>query len=195
MAFYLEIWTPSGMVPFALEGVRATLGRGEGNDIRVDDAQVSRSHAVLERAGSSWCIRDLSSSNGTFVNGTRISSERPLMANEEIRVGATRILYRVTGLATGRRTAGATSQGVPLLTPRELDVLSALCAPLLSVEPYPEPASTKDIAATLVVSEAAVRQHLLRLYDKFGIVEGGDRRRGQLAREALRLGAVGRDRS
>ncbi len=192
MAVYLEIWTQSGMEPFALEGGRLTLGRGEGNDIRIDDEKVSRTHAVLERTGASWCIRDVSSSNGTFVNGTRITAERPLEANEEILVGTTRILYRATGSRTQQRTVAAAGHKLPVLTPRELDVLSALCAPLLSAEPYPEPASTKEIAATLVVSEAAVRQHLLRLYDKFGILEEDDRRRGRLAREALRVGAVSR---
>lgn len=195
MAVYLEIWTQSGMEPFALEGGRLTLGRGEGNDIRIDDEKVSRTHAVLERTGASWCIRDLSSSNGTFVNGTRISAERPLEANEEILVGTTRILYRATSSTTQQRTVAATGHKLPALTPRELDVLSALCAPLLSAEPYPEPASTKEIAATLVVSEAAVRQHLLRLYDKFGILEEDDRRRGRLAKEALRVGAVNRHRA
>jgi DNA-binding CsgD family transcriptional regulator len=180
------------MVPFALEGERLTLGRGEGNDIRLDDEKVSRIHAVLERAGGSWTIRDLSSSNGTFVKGVRITTERPLEANEEILVGTTRMVYRATGSSTEQRTVAATGSELPVLTPRELDVLAALCTPLLSAAPYPEPATTKEIAATLVVSEAAVRQHLLRLYDKFGIVDDDDRRRGRLAREAMRLGAVAR---
>jgi DNA-binding NarL/FixJ family response regulator len=41
-----------------------------------------------------------------------------------------------------------------------------------------------------VVSEAAVKQHLAHLYDKFGISDGGERRRVRLANEALRRGAV-----
>jgi DNA-binding CsgD family transcriptional regulator len=46
------------------------------------------------------------------------------------------------------------------------------------------------VAARLAVSEAAVKQHLLHLYDKFGIYGSGDRRRVRLANEALRRGAV-----
>ena len=57
-------------------------------------------------------------------------------------------------------------------------------------EVFSEPASTRDIAKALSVSEPAVKQHLLRLYDKFGIYEGGERRRVRLANEALRRGAV-----
>jgi len=41
-----------------------------------------------------------------------------------------------------------------------------------------------------VVSEAAVKQHMARLYEKFGIHSGLDRRRMRLANEALRRGAV-----
>jgi predicted component of type VI protein secretion system len=182
------------MESVALEGERLTMGRAEGNDIRLADDQVSRSHAVLERVGTTWSIRDLLSSNGTFVNGTRITAERPLGANDEIRVGETRIMFRMTGRGTEQRTVAATGTELPLLTNRERDVLQALCAPLLSTAPYPEPATTKEIAAALVVSEAAVRQHLLRLYDKFGIFDEEDRRRSRLAREALRLGAISRRR-
>ncbi len=46
------------------------------------------------------------------------------------------------------------------------------------------------MAEALVVTEAAVKQHLLHLYDKFGIGEIGERRRVRLAREAVRRGAV-----
>lgn len=49
------------------------------------------------------------------------------------------------------------------------------------------------MAATLAVSEAAVKQHLLNLYDKFGIANGGERRRVALAREVIRRGAVAVD--
>ena len=51
-------------------------------------------------------------------------------------------------------------------------------------------ASVREIAAALVVTEAAVKQHLLHLYDKFEIAETGERRRVRLAREAIRRRAV-----
>ena len=77
---------------------------------------------------------------------------------------------------------------VPQLTPRERDVLAALCRPVLSGTSYTEPASIREIAAELFVSEAAVKQHLLRLYDKFEIYSDTPRRRVRLANEARRLG-------
>ena len=96
-------------------------------------------------------------------------------------------------MAAEKRTAADSGSLVPALTPREVDVLKALCAPLLSNDPYPEPASTKEIAASLVVSEPAVRQHLLRLYDKFGILEEEQHKRSRLAKGALLFGVVSRD--
>ena len=76
------------------------------------------------------------------------------------------------------------------LTRRETDVLVALCRPLLSDDVIAQPASVKEIASELVVTEAAVKQHLLHLYDKLRITEGNERRRVALAREAIRLGLV-----
>jgi hypothetical protein len=78
----------------------------------------------------------------------------------------------------------------PDLTRRERDVLVALCRPAVSDDVFVEPASVREIAEALVVTDAAVKQHLLRLYDKFGIAESGERRRVKLAREALRRGAI-----
>jgi DNA-binding NarL/FixJ family response regulator len=76
------------------------------------------------------------------------------------------------------------------LTRRERDVLSALCRPLLGDDVIAQPASVKEMAAELVVTEAAIKQHLLHLYDKLGIEASGERRRVALARMALQLGLV-----
>jgi DNA-binding NarL/FixJ family response regulator len=65
-----------------------------------------------------------------------------------------------------------------------------LCRPLFGGQMFTEPASLHDIAAALVITEAAVQQHLLRLYDKFGIGPGTGSRRAQLANEAIRRSAI-----
>lgn len=82
---------------------------------------------------------------------------------------------------------------MPVLTRRERDVLAALCAPLTSDRPVAMPASIRGIAAALVVTEAAVKQHLLNLYDKFEIAEGTESRRIALAREAVLRGFLADD--
>lgn len=77
------------------------------------------------------------------------------------------------------------------VTPRERDVLLALCRPAASPELFVEPASVREMAQSLDVSEGAIKQHLVNLYDKFGIADGARRRRVALAREAIRSGVIG----
>src|SRR5204863_7817019 len=147
-----------------------------------------RLHAVLERFPAGWCVSDLGSSNGTFVNGERIWSPQRLRHGDEIRVGHTRLLFRHSedvGL-----TVTATDEGPPSLTARERDVLAVLCRPLLDRDLFTEPATVKEIAVELVVSEAAVKQHLVNLYAKFGVGEGNTHRRSRLANEAIRRAAI-----
>src|SRR6266568_3280157 len=80
---------------------------------------------------------------------------------------------------------------LPELTRRERDVVVALCRPALSGGVFTEPATVREIAAELVVTDAAVKQHLLHLYDKFEIPADGSPRRAALAREAIRRNVIG----
>lgn len=189
MPAYLEVWRPDGAELIGLESARVTIGRAPTNDVDLSsDAKASRLHAVLERLPAGWCIRDLSSRNGTFVNDARVDRDRPLRAGDEIRVGNTRMVFRAQRSSEDPGvTEGA--ERPPDLTPREREVLVALFRPAATNEVFAEPASTREIARFLAVSEAAVKQHLARLYVKFGI-DDGERRRLRLANEALRRGAI-----
>ena len=69
-------------------------------------------------------------------------------------------------------------------------MLLELCRPAATSELFVEPASVREMAQALAVTEAAVKQHLLNLYEKFGIVGRRERRRVALAREALRSGVI-----
>jgi pSer/pThr/pTyr-binding forkhead associated (FHA) protein len=55
-----------------LETARLTLGRGSGCTLVLDDITVSRRHAELVVRDGAWILRDLGSSNGTWVNGRRV---------------------------------------------------------------------------------------------------------------------------
>jgi len=82
----------------------------------------------------------------------------------------------------------------PELTRREREVLQELVHPVDGGEAFTEAASVKVIAQRLFVSEAAVKQHLLRLYDKFEIYDDvPGRRRVRLANEVLKRGALATD--
>jgi predicted component of type VI protein secretion system len=172
----------------ALEGERVTIGKAPENDVPLaDDPTASRLHAVVERFAAGWCVSDLGSSNGTTINGERIWSSHRLQHGDEIRIGQTRLVFH-DPLAIGATVTQA-DEAPPSLTAREGDVLLALCRPLLDRDMFTEPASTQAIAEELVITQAAVKQHLANLYDKFDVGAEGSRR-ARLANEALRRGAI-----
>lgn len=173
----------------ALESDRTTVGSAGENGVALDgDPTASHLHAVLERFAAGWCVTDLGSSNGTWVNGERIWSSHRLRHGDEIRVGQTRLIFRDPERAGGAETESEDES--PSLTVRERDVLVALCRPLLARDMFTEPAGTRAIADELVVTQAAIKQHLANLFDKFGVPPGDVQRRTRLANEALRRGAV-----
>ena len=172
-----------------LTGEVTTVGRGQGADIRLDDPSVSRLHAELVRRGPYVYVVDLGlSRNGTRVNGRPVA-RRVLDEGDVLSFGAARC--RIGGLMMEELGAEAEMRrsAAPELTRRELDVLTSLCRPALSDEAFATPATAVEIAADLVVTEAAVKQHLLRLYQKFRIPEGANRRT-RLANEVVALGLV-----
>jgi DNA-binding NtrC family response regulator len=71
---------------FVLDGSRSVVGRGEGCDIGLDFAAVSRKHAEIYRDGPVFALRDLGSRNGTFLNGTRLA-HGALGLGDVIRIG------------------------------------------------------------------------------------------------------------
>jgi hypothetical protein len=166
-----------------------TVGRGLGVDIHLEDLSVSRLHAELVRRGPYVYVTDLGlSRNGTRVNGRPIA-RRVLDDGDVLTFGAARC--RIGGIPREDlpEEAGLRRAAVPELTRREYDVLVSLCRPALSDEAFALPATAHEIAADLVVTEAAVKQHLLRLYQKFQVPEGPNRRT-RLANEVVALGLV-----
>lgn len=81
-----------GEVFFPPPGVDVEIGRSEGCFVRIDEPKVSRRHALLSPAGVCHRLRDLESSNGTFVNDRRVQ-ECPLRSGDTIRVGDTELAY------------------------------------------------------------------------------------------------------
>ena len=166
-----------------------TVGRGEGVDIVLDDPSVSRLHAELVRRGTYVYVSDLGlSTNGTRVNGRPVG-RRVLSDGDVLAFGACRT--RVGGLTIDvvDDTVELRRMSAPDLTRRECEVLTSLCRPALQQDAFVAPATARDIAEELVVTEAAVKQHLLRLYVKFRIAEGVNRR-ARLANEVISSGIV-----
>jgi len=189
---FVELLGPQGPRLVELSADRSSLGRASTNHVVVLlDPSVSRLHAVIERYPTGFCVRDLGSANGTFVNGERVVGEMRLRTGDELRLGNSRLTFYLVGDDDNETTA--VGEGPPALTRREHELLVALCRPLFAGAAFAQPASIRQLAAELFVSEGAVKFHLANLYEKFDLGEHNDNglsRRVSLANEAVRRRAV-----
>ncbi len=78
---------PNPGTVYALEGEQLSIGRDSSNEIPVNDAEVSRRHARLTFQGGKFVLDDMGSTNGTFVNGQRLTGPRVLKSGEVISLG------------------------------------------------------------------------------------------------------------
>lgn len=76
-----------------------TVGRSRTCGVRLDDLAVSRNHAMLSRDGERVTVKDLESSNGTFLNGARLGTEVELADGDVVAIGETEIVFRRVPIA------------------------------------------------------------------------------------------------
>ena len=73
-----------------LDRERIVIGRGRKADLALAEATISRAHAAIGFDGERFFVEDLGSTNGTLVNGARVSRQ-PLKTDDEIQMGKLRI--------------------------------------------------------------------------------------------------------
>jgi pSer/pThr/pTyr-binding forkhead associated (FHA) protein len=88
---------PAGVWQLPFEGPTLTLGRDDGNDVKLEDLQVSRRHAALQLRddGAVWVV-DLDSRNGVFRNGIRVPGSSPLVHRDVLAIGRAKIRFLET---------------------------------------------------------------------------------------------------
>ncbi len=103
--------------------VPVTIGREEGNALRLNDERVSRYHAKVQTEDGDVILTDLESTNGTRVNGSTIQIRR-LRAGDQVSIGRTLLLFgtmeEIEARRTGKQGAPLQENGVQTIQAREL---------------------------------------------------------------------------
>lgn len=73
-----------------------TIGRDRKSHIRIEDVLASRHHAVVQKIKDSYFVKDLDSTNGTYVNGNKVPSGKfvKLGRNDVVKIGRTELVIR-----------------------------------------------------------------------------------------------------
>ncbi len=90
----LVMQTASGGHTFPIESNLVTIGRGLNNDIILEDPRISRQHAQLRYKSRRFLIADQGSTNGTYVNGTPVTTEQVLRAGDIVSLGGLELIFQ-----------------------------------------------------------------------------------------------------
>jgi len=133
----------SGPTPgktFPLEGDVLTIGREASNPIAINDAEVSRKHTQFVFQGGKYIVTDLGSTNGTFVNGTRLTGQQVLQPGDIISLGEQiNLLYEVIQVIDPNAT---------IISSSSARVMPAPAAPASVARPAAQPVYAGQIPAS-----------------------------------------------
>jgi hypothetical protein len=152
-------------VVYPLDRAECVLGRANEADVRVRDRATSRRHALLTRRGHRAVVRELSATNGVFLNGVRVRTEAEVRPGDVLELGHTMLRYEEGARAPGEATVvepqpppappAALDQGAP----PEADELTFRLPQRRRV---PTEAMLMAVGATLALVGAGVAVMLLR---------------------------------
>ena len=142
------------------------LGRGIHCDLVLDDETVSTDHAELTRHGTSYLITDLGSSNGTVLNGRLIDRPTRLSSGAMVDIGPFRLEMDLPKAVQTKPRKAFTVD----LNDEERAVARVLVAQYRQRETFAaRPATRREIAEALHLSESSVKRRLDSLARKLGL--------------------------
>ncbi len=139
MSFKLSVRQgPRPNLVFELDQPGYVIGREAGNEIVIEDPQVSRRHAQLTRQGNSYLIEDIGSTNGTYVNGKRVTAPTLLANGDMIGLADTVIIAVQAPLPVGEE-ATVVSDAAPYAAAYAPPTVPAFTPPVVQPQPAPKP--------------------------------------------------------
>ena len=85
------------VVPFVRDEI--SIGRKDGNTIRLTERNISRRHCTLDRVNGSYRVRDHGSYNGVIINGSKIDGESAIKAGDHLQIGDYTLLVEAEAAA------------------------------------------------------------------------------------------------
>jgi len=158
MAAQYQLVMHSGPTPgkvFPLEGDVITIGREAGNGIIINDAEVSRKHTQFVFQGGKVIVTDLGSTNGTFVDGQRLTGQHILQSGQIISLGEQINLLFEAVIAVDPN-ATMLSTGRPLVPP--VSAPTPPPSPVAQVQPTPSPVYAGQVPSGPLPSTPAPAQ-------------------------------------
>jgi len=111
---------PTPGLTFDLVNPEIDIGRDTTNDFVINDAEVSRKHAILRLESGSYVIEDQGSTNGTFINGQRLMGPHSLGVGEEIMLGENvRLTFEAVRPELAATIVGTMTEDIPPAYPHE----------------------------------------------------------------------------
>jgi signal transduction histidine kinase len=109
---------------FELSAPVVVIGRDATSGIRLHDTEVSRRHAEFRKAAEGYCLVDVGSANGTFVNNEKVS-QTVLASGDQIAVGQSILVYSAAR-AGGTAPAGNLAEHISLISRGDIEISSAI---------------------------------------------------------------------
>jgi len=94
-------------------GASTHVGRDASCEVRLEDPQVSRQHALIQRTADGYMIADQGSGNGTFVSGAPVVQPRALQVGDVIQLGGTQLQVQASGQAVAPTVPSVVAQPLP----------------------------------------------------------------------------------
>jgi pSer/pThr/pTyr-binding forkhead associated (FHA) protein len=116
------------------------IGRGDYNDVVIADPSVSTMHAKLQRRDAIWILTDLGSTNGTFVEGERLTGEAPLSPGTTLKFGDVSALFEPLDEAVPAPRTDRTRMMERIEAPAARPTPPPVAEPVLPAEPVPRAA-------------------------------------------------------